>query len=478
MKYKILVILLAIVPIFTHAERNLEEEEVARLIKPSIVRIVQHVSGEATIPFFDIDTENLSLSYDSDQEPWIIPFDEYITGSGSIINPNGYILTNSHVVSNEAIKTDLVNELLDPAFTYVFSEISEERLNEMLSNGEISSNLVLNLQKELIEKSKFKIEKQIVVLDPKSKSQTSMDIFNEGFQAAVISVNDNYYMDDKDAALIKIDKDNLPAVRASEDLNVNIGEAVYLFGYPTSATFNDADVLEPTFTKGTINSIKKAGDFDIIQTDAKSSLGSSGSPTLNTKGDFIGLLAFGSDMELSNGDNFGFTIPIGVVKKVIEANYVNGGEVEFQEGNYGVHFRKGLDLMHDKHCKNAISEFQLALNSNENFDVEKFVTPYIKSCNDMILSGKSIDTPWDEFWQQINSTSKYVWGIVGIIILVISLLVLIVIWLIVRLREEDRELDELEDIVKENREGLNKMKMDNNDSTSQDNVNKDNESQN
>lgn len=166
-------------------------------------------------------------------------------GSGSIVTEDGYIVTNSHVVSNGDVT----------------------QINVLFSNGETS-------------------EAELVWND-----------------AAL------------DLAIIKVKKDNLPAIELGDSDEVGIGDKAIAIGNPLGFE------LQSTVTSGIISGLNRTVKFNtgvgmdgLMQTDAAINSGNSGGALLNTKGELIGI----NTAKAGNSDGIGFAIPINIVKPVIE----------------------------------------------------------------------------------------------------------------------------------------------------------------
>lgn len=166
-------------------------------------------------------------------------------GSGSIVTEDGYIVTNSHVVSNGDVT----------------------QINVLFSNGETS-------------------EAELVWND-----------------AAL------------DLAIIKVKKDNLPAIELGDSNEVSIGDKAIAIGNPLGFE------LQSTVTSGIISGLNRTVKFNtgvgmdgLMQTDAAINSGNSGGALLNTKGELIGI----NTAKAGNSDGIGFAIPINIVKPVIE----------------------------------------------------------------------------------------------------------------------------------------------------------------
>ncbi len=436
------------IPAFASNGLSLNQKEISDLTSPSVVKIIQKVKGDAEIPAFKINFSDLTVSIDDNQPSTTVPVDDYFFGSGFVVNPDGYIMTNSHVVSYQTVKNLIASDFILPAISEGFNNLSEaetakigEKSDEIAKFGEKIVNYVL-------ENSKFNIEKEVVVLNPSSKKENTQDLFNEGFPAKIISVNDDFYKDNKDTAIIKIDEKNLPAILLGSSVNISTGDKVYILGYPTTAELNSKGLVSSSFTQGIVSALKDSitREFKVIETDAKISKGSSGGPLLNEQGGAIGLVTFiTNDETKQDGDSFAFAVPIDVAKKTIREKIVQSETLpDLAEGGYGRHFLLGLDELHQNHCQKALQEFDLARQVNSKFNVAKYLDPYVNECNVLIQSGKSIDTPLGMFWQKITTASYLVWIGVTVVFLVFLWGLIYIIRLRFRVNKDEKELDNVE----------------------------------
>jgi serine protease Do len=164
-------------------------------------------------------------------------------GSGVIIDPKGYIVTNNHVVDN-------------------------------------ASQITVTLS------DKREFQAKLVGADPKT-----------------------------DLAVVKIEADNLPALKWADYDRLQVGDLVLAVGSPFG--------LSSTVTLGIISALGRGNvgiaDYeDFIQTDAAINPGNSGGALVNTNGDLIGInTAIFSRTGGSEG--IGFAIPSSIALDIVEA---------------------------------------------------------------------------------------------------------------------------------------------------------------
>lgn len=162
----------------------------------------------------------------------ILDYDKYydVSGSGVIVDKNGYILTNKHV--------------LDGA----------REIDVYLCEGDE------------------------VIVSP-AKAYTA-NIFRKHPTA--------------DLAIIKISpsQEGLREAILGNSAAVRQGDKVAALGYPHSVLFYDKDsgsVGSPSFTEGSVSALRKLDDVSYIQTNAQVNPGSSGGALINTAGEVIGV---------------------------------------------------------------------------------------------------------------------------------------------------------------------------------------------
>lgn len=410
---------------------SLRQEDLANLVKPGVVRIVRHTKGQITVPNFDIDLRSLTLNFVNDGQTGVFPADSYVTGSGFVVSQDGFILTNAHVGSAAAARIDFLNELLD---RYIFqklssltlqqqqdleSALSQNGLSDLTNGSEAARRAVYAMLDQLLARTKFDLTSELVVANPGAANTSLTELLAQGFPAKEAAANPTYYKDGKDVALLQVQQTALPVLQVGHAGSLVAGQKVYVFGFPSAAQISGNDLSESTFTAGTITAIKDSPSkqFQIYQTDAKVAAGSSGGPLLNENGEVVGIITYESN-QLGSGDNFASAIPIDLAGQVLGVSLPPN-----DPGTYGQNFRAGLLQQGGLHCRAALQAFQAAASGNKQFQLEKFVAPYVQQCEELIASGQSLDNGWAEAWAYLKGRGWQVWFIVmaiGALILIIG----------------------------------------------------------
>ena len=381
--------------VFAAAPRLSDEQKRALELKPAVVLIVVSVKVNATWG-----GKPVTLS-----QPYLRS-----AGSGFIYRPDGYIITNGHVVENAKIndvreKDRLEGQLKKMVYTQVLQAIDEE----LKSEGK--PGLTEAIAKGIIERDLIGIS----YLDP---------------VLTVYLANGTHYVGDilqfspeigtgKDVAVVKVPGQNLPTVALGDSSQVRVQDAVTAVGYPGIASawggnelISEESNLIPSVTDGHISAIKtmEKTETPVLQSDVTITHGNSGGPVFNAAGQAIGIATFVSPSSVGEGETpgFNFLVPINIAME-----FVHAAGVPAQSGPFDAHWAKALDLYSAGDCRTSLGEFDNALQFDDMPDVRQMRSEAVTCYDKEGLLGQIRDeAPWA------------IWAAIAVVVLGIGLLLL------------------------------------------------------
>lgn len=421
----------------------LNQQDLAQMIKPSIVRIINHATGQAAAPVFDVQLNPPALVYpEGERTLKAEKIDLYLSGSGFVVNPDGYILTNAHVATEESLKESYLEEILLNTLEKKLNGLDEQTLGQYFKTEGSFVDFYKNSLAELETRSQFNLQSKLTVLNPSESQEYLSSLIKTGFEAQIISANSDFVKDEKDIALIKIDAKRLPALLLGDSTQINMGEKIFVFGFPSTAEVNGRSPLEATLTQGLVSAVKfsQNKEFKILQTDAKISQGSSGGPLLDQNGRVAGIITFQTgDALRQKGDNFAFAVPINLSREFLTKNNIKN-----TEGEYATLFRQAVGYYHTNQCQKALSAFSAAAELNSDFVSGKVFENYTKNCEALIAAGKSEDTAYRQAVGGVKKIDAFTWFVVGGRLLLILLALLALEKLYLRLKKDEAQIEQLE----------------------------------
>ncbi len=258
-------------------------------------------------------------------------------GTGFIVTPDGYMVTNAHVVytDEEELYMQFVRTALEEYAIGAADEFDAElrRSNYQMTQEEWDglANAFYGLLAQSMQIDNLKTNYQCFM----GNVTPGSDVSTKGIGLDLRKIGEP--IPGKDIAILKLDKTNLPTVTLGDDTQLRTGDRVYAMGYPAVATLSEAlniaqAVQEPTLTQGILSAKKEmAGGWSVLQTDAAIHGGNSGGPLFNELGEVIGINTFGMIDESSGSMAAGmnFAIPVSIARQFLNEINVTPAESLF-----------------------------------------------------------------------------------------------------------------------------------------------------
>jgi len=312
-----------------------EVQKMAYSVKPAVVRVNALATAEFHYPRASMESIEKQLRVAARELPngdGSVDTGAGGSGSGFIINPDGYILTNGHVVApaidRAALDRDLRRNGAIAALVRHFpveelrALYRDDRLDryigEVAAAGNLANTKIVNdVELSNGEKLPFRIERY-------SPSLTERGT---------------------DLALLRVDRRDLPIVRLGDSEAVGVGVSIWSVGYPAVASSTDDVIggwlshdsdLEPTFNPGTITAIKRnVANATVFQSNVAIYRGNSGGPAVNRDGEVVGISTWGH----TSAEQIKFLVPINAAKPLLAEARVKTNV----DGDFDHYYRAALD---------------------------------------------------------------------------------------------------------------------------------------
>lgn len=296
-------------------------------VKPAVVLIFLQAKAQ------------IQLSENSKPEPVELSS----TGSGFIITPDGYVVTNGHVIqlyheSNEKLlKAELIQKLLEQHGRELSQEEKEQVFQRLMDAPfAVEKKLYVILQNGQVFTGEIKAySPPITPIGGREAGKAYLEIGKLQIK----------HESGKDVAVLKIEARNLPTVRLGSSDRVRLTEVVYAVGFPGVVLGHEMlgrqTILDPTITSGKISGLKvQVGGSPVMQTDAPLTWGNSGGPVFNTKGEVIGMATFISMKDEIPIQGFNFLVPSNTIMEFVR---VSGANIN-QESVFNKLWHEAIDL--------------------------------------------------------------------------------------------------------------------------------------
>ncbi|MBI1306012.1 MAG: trypsin-like serine protease [Bacteroidetes bacterium] len=305
------------------------------------------------------------------------------TGSGAFITPDGYLVTNAHVVQADAQRQK------SNAATQVLGTLVGNELDKQIQQygGRVDENIYNNCVASIFNEYAKYI--RIVSHEVDYFIKTGKTMENESYQLDAKLITMGSEIPGKDVAILKVEGNNFPTVALGDDTKLKAGDKLYVMGYPgvveTHSTLKENKMREPSFTEGMMNARQETSTgWTAIQLDAATYRGNSGGPVFNTYGEVVGLLTFGSLNEDKSAlvQGFNFIVPTSVV-----SGFIRSSNITPTMGESTIWWREAQMLVSTKAKKSNELLQQIALSNTD----WPYLLTFRNEVNDALLNQKD---PW------------------------------------------------------------------------------------
>jgi rhodanese-related sulfurtransferase len=289
------------------------------------------------------------------------PFRE--TGTGWLIDSNGWIVTNGHVVqpAHEG-PSWVVQDQVQKAVTdvCVYDEVERQGFT-IGQRPDLEDQLRRAAMGPAVRSAKVELKPSLFVL---LANGFRLPAKVEKYSPPVSLERGAGVMSGRDLALLSVEASEMPAFKLGESRNLKIGDQIHILGFPgvvlTHELLNSTAKVEASVTNGAVSGFKQdVQNQAVIQTDAPAAWGNSGGPVVDARGEVIGVLTFVSLAPGAGGgivQGFNFVIPADAVRE-----FLRGTKVDLNDKSpFNEHWHAGLRKFFTDDWKGALLSIQAA----------------------------------------------------------------------------------------------------------------------
>jgi serine protease Do len=240
-------------------------------------------------------------------------------GSGAIFHPDGWIVTNGHVVQpfQEGLDGAVGAELMQKAVTAACGA-DLDRLS-----AQARAERIRALAADPAARQAAVVERRLWVNLSNGRSyDAELKHYSPPAYVVVAPASPGHPgpQHGRDVAMLKIDAKDLPVVRiAARSTDLHLGQTLFVIGYPGVVTSHELlskeTQFEPTITTGRVSGFRRdIGGQRVIQTDAAIIQGNSGGPVFDDRGVVVGAATFTSLQGDQVVQGFNFLIPAETIR--------------------------------------------------------------------------------------------------------------------------------------------------------------------
>lgn len=327
----------------------------------------------------------------------------YGSGSGFFVNPDGYLVTNGHVV-------DIYQKYMDDKSGYAQQVFNNFVMQKIIREFKQARGREPSQQELNAEYMKFMRSQEPKIVDHNAINYVVLSN-SETLRFEVKKFSPSIPDGGKDIAVLKIERENCPVILLGDSSQLALQQAVFTIGFPAVVDpqrfplLGRENTLKSSITRGSISALKTDyKGMSVIQHDSATSPGNSGGPTVDIKGRVIGVHSYAA----REYDGFKFCVPINSGKEFIRETGIETNKLS----EFSVVYNQLLEAVWEEKWFEARTHVNTALAYMKNEpDLEKIQQMVLKRISEMGF--------FEKVWRQ----NKFI-VIIAVVLIVLILVVL------------------------------------------------------
>lgn len=276
-------------------------------------------------------------------------------GSGFVVTPDGYLVTNAHVVGvDESLEETLYSRLAVRQRTQLRQDLAQEFDLSESEQREVENTLFDMYMGYYQDHSQVRnADSYTGVLHGRTPAGSDFEV--QSWEAEIVtagSVVETIGGEPtwgRDVAILKVDQEPLQTVPLGSATDIGTGDDIFVIGYPNYQIQDffeeQSGTLEPTLTSGVVSARRRLNSgVNTIQTDAAINNGNSGGPMYNADGEVVGIATFGPADEGIQEIQFGLPVDIAT-------GFLGEQGIDARRGELDQAYQSALDDLWRDHCE-------------------------------------------------------------------------------------------------------------------------------
>ena len=289
--------------------QELTLQEMVHRVKPAVAIVVAEVGGQVTL-----------RCAGADKTITPVPYRE--SGSGFLVSPRGWLITNAHVVyvAHEPPRRWITAHLMEKAFR-------ADCLPAVLAARGLAPGDRPGLEDALAREVVATTPADRVSLEPTISVVLQNGLRLEAKIAKYSPPPAGEAMSGRDLALLRVGAADMPALALGDSERLKIGDKLSVIGFPgvvmSHELLSASAKAQASVTHGAVSGFKQdRANQPIIQTDAAAESGTSGGPVVDGAGRVVGVMTSVTQGEGGTVQGFNFVIPAAAVRDFLSGTTV------------------------------------------------------------------------------------------------------------------------------------------------------------